>query len=166
MSETGITVTAKDMQWAVRKVAEAPLTWNNFNGFTAETCSDCGARVNVLAHAPGWFCPCGHFNLQSWSYSQVPWALPKYGPSKARLMLAALVTSIWVWAVPQFPRYSWVIPADIRKQVCHRVSSSCIDHNKWFGGVRKRFWGMVTTPLRDLYWAIKTPVLRCRHSLS
>jgi hypothetical protein len=44
-----------------------------FNGFTASDCSSCRATANVLNGEPGWFCPCGHYNFQSWSDSQIPY---------------------------------------------------------------------------------------------
>ena len=76
------TVTAEDLMWDVPKIADAVRTWNSFDGFTAETCGKCKATANVLGGCPGWFCPCGHYNCQSWNCHTIPHAHPTYGPDR------------------------------------------------------------------------------------
>jgi len=95
-------------------------------------------------------CSCGDYNAQSWSHAQVPHSFPAQGPGLFMMLLARLITAIWVWAVPRHPV---LIPARIREVVCHRAASSYIDHNEWFGGVRQNLVRMVTTPAHQLYWA-------------
>lgn len=68
------------MDYTTTAIAEAVLTWANFNGFTGEQCSVCKATANVLAGGPGWHCPCGHYNLQSWHCHMIPHEAPLYGP--------------------------------------------------------------------------------------
>ena len=61
------------------------LRWANFNGFTADSCGKCRKTVNVLAGGPGFFCACGHYNIQSWHCFQIPHERPDYGPAQATI---------------------------------------------------------------------------------
>lgn len=73
--------------FTVDEIRSARRSWARFDGFTGETCGDCGARANVLVGSAGWHCACGHFNMQSHSSHQTPHDLPDYGPR--RLMIVA-----------------------------------------------------------------------------
>ncbi len=68
-----------------REIAEARDTWNCFPGFTADSCHNCLADVNVLAGGGGWFCNCGDFNMQCTSDHTIPHQHPDYGPSLATI---------------------------------------------------------------------------------
>lgn len=70
----------EDLMYTTQEIGRAVIDWANFTGFTAENCGSCKATANVLAGGPGWCCPCGHYNVQSWSNSQIPHTQPKYGP--------------------------------------------------------------------------------------
>lgn len=81
-------VTAEDMLFTHAQIVNAVLTWANFNGFSGESCGDaCKATANVLAGA-GWFCPCGHYNVQSWNHHQIPHEEPTYGPTRGTICAA------------------------------------------------------------------------------
>jgi hypothetical protein len=82
-----IEVTPEEMDYSIEKIREMKQ-WPGFNGFTAESCGSCKATANVLAGGPGWFCPCGHFNVQSWSGFQIPHRAPTYGPGQAKILEA------------------------------------------------------------------------------
>ncbi len=69
--------------FTVAEIQDARRTWARFDGFSGETCGDCGAKANVLAHSPGWHCACGHYNIQSYTDHQMAHASPDYGPSAA-----------------------------------------------------------------------------------
>ena len=71
--------------WTEEKITEAADTWFMFNGFSAETCSDCKRKVNVPAGGPGWFCCCGGYNCQSFSGYQMPYEKPDLGPTQATI---------------------------------------------------------------------------------
>lgn len=64
------------------EIDRAYRTWARFEGFTAGTCSECYATVNVLAGGPGWFCECGHYNCQGWHDHFIPYQTPDYGPTQ------------------------------------------------------------------------------------
>jgi hypothetical protein len=53
--------------YTVSEITEMADTWANYNGFTGETCGVCEKTANVLAGGAGWFCDCGHYNVQSLS---------------------------------------------------------------------------------------------------
>ena len=65
------------------EIRDAQQTWTYSNGFSGESCGSCKATANVLAGGPGWFCGCGHYNVQSWSHHQIPHDSPDYGPTQA-----------------------------------------------------------------------------------
>lgn len=69
--------------FTVDEIRNARRTWARLDGFSGETCGDCGATANVLAFSPGWHCSCGHFNVQSYSHHQMAHASPDFGPSAA-----------------------------------------------------------------------------------
>lgn len=74
-----------ESSFTVDKIVEARTTWAMFNGFSGESCGRCLAEANVLAGGPGWFCGCGHYNVQSWSCHQIPHEHPDHGPSQATI---------------------------------------------------------------------------------
>ena len=81
-----LTVTAQDMDWTTEKIAEFVRTrkvrrLGDF-GFSGEHCSQCKATANVPTENPGWFCPCGAYNNQSWNHRQIPHETPTYGPTR------------------------------------------------------------------------------------
>ena len=78
------TVTPEDLDYTVDEIRDKFAG----RGFTAETCGSCKATANVLAGNPGWFCPCGHFNTQSWNHHQIPHDEPTYGPPHDRIVEA------------------------------------------------------------------------------
>lgn len=52
-------------------------------GFTADNCGKCRIKANIRAGGPGWWCPCGHWNLQDWSgNSVIPYDSPDFGPTR------------------------------------------------------------------------------------
>lgn len=72
----------EDFMMTAGQIVDAVLNWNCFNGFSGETCGGCRAEANVIAGGPGWFCCCGHYNLQSLHCQQMPYTQPKYGPTR------------------------------------------------------------------------------------
>lgn len=62
------------------EITEMCDTWHGFNGFSGETCGKCHRTANVFAFGPGWFCGCGHYNIQSWSHAKIPHDQPDFGP--------------------------------------------------------------------------------------
>lgn len=77
-------VTAESFDYTVEQIAEM-LTWQNFQGFSGETCGGCGRTANVLAGGPGWICVCGHYNAQSWRGGPMPHESPDLGPTAATI---------------------------------------------------------------------------------
>lgn len=61
------------------------FTWPHFNGFSGEQCSQCKKTANVPAGGPGWFCDEGHYNVQSWSFHQIPHEAPALGPTRQQI---------------------------------------------------------------------------------
>lgn len=61
------------------EITEMADTWANFSGFSGETCGNCRKTANVFALGAGWFCDCGHYNVQSYSHSNRPWKNPDMG---------------------------------------------------------------------------------------
>jgi len=59
-----------------------------FNGYTAEACGKCRKKANVLNGGHGWFCTCGHFNMQSFHGANIPHKDPDLGPSHDFLLAA------------------------------------------------------------------------------
>jgi hypothetical protein len=80
-------ITPEEMDYSIEKIREMRKRWG-FDGFTADTCGNCKATVNVLNDMPGWSCPCGHYNVQSWSSCRIPHDTPMYGPSRAKILMA------------------------------------------------------------------------------
>ncbi len=74
-------VSPEEMNYTVEKIAEM-ATWRYYSGFTAATCGNCHKTANVLAGSPGWFCPCGAFNVLPLHGVQIPHQSPDYGPSR------------------------------------------------------------------------------------
>lgn len=68
--------------WTKEKITETADSDTRFNGFSGETCGNCKREVNVPADGPGWFCCCGAYNYQSWSYHQTPHENPDLGPTR------------------------------------------------------------------------------------
>jgi len=68
------------LDFTKEEIAEM-ATWPYFRGFTADSCGRCKKTANVLWGA-GYFCPCGHYNILSWYYTQIPHEAPYYGPSR------------------------------------------------------------------------------------
>lgn len=101
-----------------------------FNGFTADHCGQCRTTVNVLNNRCGWFCPCGHFNLLSWSGGfQLPHEAPQHGPSAAVLRegvdlfhvrIAALVRD----QMPGAPQFDFKTAAGslIENDLCQKLA--------------------------------------------
>lgn len=66
--------------------------WDNGSGgfrfvFTGDTCGNCKHEANV-PHGPGWFCPCGHYNLLSFGNLQKTFEHPQYGPTRDAIIKA------------------------------------------------------------------------------
>ena len=76
--------TAEEMAYTADKIA-VMWTWGGFDGFTASSCGKCKATANVLHGGAGWFCPCGHYVLLSWSHTMIPHDAPTYGPTWATI---------------------------------------------------------------------------------
>lgn len=57
-----------------------------FSGsFTAATCGGCQKTANVVTSS-GWFCACGHFNVELWSGDFImPHERPDIGPTRAAI---------------------------------------------------------------------------------
>lgn len=87
--------TVEDFKWSKDKIVEAVTTWNNFNGFTGETCCSCKKKVNVLACGPGWICVCGEFNAQSFHGANIPHDDPDLGPTQTELLEAYAEAKRW-----------------------------------------------------------------------
>ena len=56
--------------------------------YSGETCGMCNRKANVLFPGAGWFCPCGHYNVQSFSHHQPAHVKPDIGPSRRKIELA------------------------------------------------------------------------------
>jgi hypothetical protein len=65
--------------YTVEQITEMCETWVNYNGFTGETCGMCHKTANVFSLGTGWFCDCGHYNDQSWYYTNIPHEKPDMG---------------------------------------------------------------------------------------
>ena len=63
------------------EITEMADTWANYNGFSGETCGACHRTANVLAFGPGWFCECGHYNMQALHSANMPHEKPDFGPA-------------------------------------------------------------------------------------
>jgi hypothetical protein len=88
---------ASEFSFSAEQIVEAARTWARFDGFEGDTCSGralyrksgkCGLTANVLAGGPGWFCVCGHYNMQSWSSHQMTHTDPDMGPDRVTLRQA------------------------------------------------------------------------------
>ena len=77
------------------EITEMCETWVNYNGFTGETCGKCHRTANVFAYSPGWFCDCGHYNIQSWSYAQMPHENPDMGTPRDVIVLGHKTSTRW-----------------------------------------------------------------------
>ena len=60
-------------------------------GFTAAKCGECKTNVNIPGGGPGWFCTCGSYNSLPWSGFQIPYEIPKLGPTRAKIVLAGKI---------------------------------------------------------------------------
>jgi hypothetical protein len=88
-------VTAQDLDFCVEQIVEAATNWNTYPGFGGERCGGCYAEANVLADGPGWFCPCGHWNMQCRNH-QRPHEEPTFGPMACTIKRAhRIVTSVY-----------------------------------------------------------------------
>ena len=67
--------------------------WHNFNGFTAATCGSCKKTANIPQGA-GWFCACEHYNVLPFSGMNIPHLRPDYGPTRERIILAVIQSSV------------------------------------------------------------------------
>lgn len=85
-------VTAAEVDYTSDQIRQA-VSNHRYMGWGAESCGSCRKTANVLAGGPGWFCPCGQYNVQSWSHRQFPHEAPDYGPSGPKIR-EALQTSI------------------------------------------------------------------------
>ena len=57
-------------------------------GFTATSCGGCHRTANIAVPAPGWLCPCGHYNTLSFSNHQIPHESPSLGPTRQAIIEA------------------------------------------------------------------------------
>ncbi len=85
-----------------------------YNGFTAESCGHCKAKANVFAHNAGWFCTCGHYNVQSWNHSCIPHEQPDLGPSQATLREGHEIHEQAIADLIARERPGWTAPANDR----------------------------------------------------
>lgn len=86
--------TAKDMRWGILKLARyiADVNWR-WEGVSGDTCGSCKATANIVNFSHGWTCPCGSFNVGS-SYCNIPFDIPKYGPSVVEIEVAFLIVEL------------------------------------------------------------------------
>jgi len=70
-------------QYTANEITEMSDTWQNYNGFTGETCGKCKKTANVFAYGAGWFCDCGNYNVQSFSSFQIPHENPDIGTPRS-----------------------------------------------------------------------------------
>ena len=61
------------------EITEMCDTWVIFNGFSGEICSKCRKTANTFAYSSGWFCDCGHYNIQSFYNFQISYENPDMG---------------------------------------------------------------------------------------
>jgi hypothetical protein len=79
-------ITAEQMNYDAKRIRAIR---DAGQGFTATTCGNCEATANVPTGLPGWWCPCGHWNVCDWSGNhQKPHKSPTYGPPAARITKA------------------------------------------------------------------------------
>jgi hypothetical protein len=67
------------IKYSANEIAKMCDTWQNYNGFTGEVCGKCKKTANVFALGAGWFCDCGHYNVQSFFSSQGLYGNPDMG---------------------------------------------------------------------------------------
>ena len=76
----------ESMPMTPARICEARLTWAIYDGWSGEQCGRCSSIANIVAFGPGWFCPCAHYNVQSWSHANPPHVDPTYGPSRTAIL--------------------------------------------------------------------------------
>lgn len=64
------------MDYSIKEIAEIIGQF----GWTADLCDYCKSTANVPI-GPGWFCPCGNYNILSWNNHQITHTNPVYGPT-------------------------------------------------------------------------------------
>lgn len=65
--------------YTAEEITEMCDTWVNYQGHTGESCGTCHKTANVFSGGAGWFCECGHYNVQSFSNSNTPHENPDIG---------------------------------------------------------------------------------------
>lgn len=65
--------------YTAEEITEMCDTWANYQGHTGESCGSCHKTANVFSGGAGWFCICGHYNVQSFSHSNIPHENPNMG---------------------------------------------------------------------------------------
>ena len=78
--------THEQMNFSHEKMAEM-TGWQFFSGFVGDECGACKATVNV-PHGPGWFCPCGHYNILPYSNRRMTFEAPTHGPTREAIQAA------------------------------------------------------------------------------
>jgi len=77
-------VTSEDLLWPVEKMADYFANGVAGFHFVGDDCSKCSKTVNV-PNGAGWFCPCGAYNVLSFSANRFPFDSPDYGPTDASI---------------------------------------------------------------------------------
>lgn len=81
--------------YTAEEITEMCDTWANYQGHTGDSCGACGRTANVLAGGSGWFCVCGHYNVQSWLQYNVVYDFPDMGTPKNVLIAGHCKSVKW-----------------------------------------------------------------------
>ena len=127
----------------------------HYQGFSAETCGHCKATANVLSDNAGWFCVCGHYNLQNWSHHQRPHKQPDYGPSMTTILEGCAIHEREIADLIAREIPGWTAPADdkyglARNELCQQLA---LKHGleRWSTwGQILNWWNNTERPIVDL----------------